>query len=301
MDKYWDGDEWEEWCLLLVQRRYGADQVQTVPAKHRGDLGIEAFTHDGCAFQCYAAEEPISVAERYEKQRDKLTRDLGKLEKKKDEFARLLGVVKIKRYMFMVPIFDSQELVQHASIKAEEYRKKSLGHLDEDFRIIVATDKAYADTLDELLKKPRTLIDVFSSPVDDVRSWMKDNAGSVDKADDKLSLLLSDKSLRTRTLEGLVTQYISGTNALDRLREKYPANWESATRFYNNKEVLLALEYPTFDGNIRSISAMAKDIAQELASEVPALDGRLRVALSWRSIADWLMRCPLDFPRGEVP
>ncbi|MEU4763390.1 hypothetical protein AB0H12_09055 [Actinosynnema sp. NPDC023794] len=298
MDKYWDGNEWEEWCLLLIQRRYGADQVQTVPAKHRGDLGIEAFTHDGCAFQCYAAEEPISVKERFEKQRDKLTRDLKKLEVKKDEFKKLLGRVKIERYMFLVPTFDSQELVQHASTKAEEYRAKALPHLHDNFRIVVATDKAYAEYIDELLRRPRTLIDAYNSSQDDIRTWMTANADAVQKADTKLTALLTDQGARNKTIEGLITQYINGTNALDRMREKYPENWESTTRYQNTKESLLALEYPTFDGKMQTLTGMAKDIAKELETEVPALDNRLRVTLSWQSIADWILRCPLDFPHG---
>ena len=77
--RLWQGDEWEKWCLQLIQMAFGSDKVQPVPARHKGDLGIEAFTHDGHALQCYAVQEPVSTKERYEKQRDKLTTDLGKL------------------------------------------------------------------------------------------------------------------------------------------------------------------------------------------------------------------------------
>jgi hypothetical protein len=297
IDKHWDGNEWEEWCILLLQRRYGADQVQTVPAKHRGDLGIEAFTHDGCAFQCYAAQEPISTKERFEKQRDKLTRDLAKLENKKEEFKKLLGQVRIERYMFMVPIFDSQELVQHASTKAEEYRKKKLPHLHESFRIIVATDTAYADVIEELLRKPRTLIDLHPTSAAEVDTWMTQNEADVQTAERKLRSLFTDPNQRARTLQSLINQYVTGTNALDRMREKFPTTWEGTTRYQNHKEDLLALEYPTFDSGASSLTVLAKDIARELEHEVPALDSRLRTAVSWLSIADWIMRCPLDFPQ----
>src|SRR5215204_4061018 len=167
----WTGDDWEAYCLLLIQRRYGADEVQRVPAKHGGDLGIEAFTFSGLAFQCYAAEEPLSTRERYEKQRDKLTVDLAKLEKKQSELRALLGPVLIRRYIFMVPLFNSGKLIQHCTAKAAEYRAKRLPHLDPDFRIVVVTEDDYAETVREVLAQPRELVAVEAADEYSVQRW----------------------------------------------------------------------------------------------------------------------------------
>ncbi|MFF1739448.1 AbiJ-related protein [Streptomyces mirabilis] len=131
------GDEWEERCILLIQRRYDAGQVQVVAAKNRGDLGIDAFTYGGFAFTCHAAQEPVTVRGRYEKQRAKLTTEVAKLVDRQDAFLQLLGNVKIRRYVFMVPFFDSHELVLHASIKAAECRGLNLPYLDSDFQIVI--------------------------------------------------------------------------------------------------------------------------------------------------------------------
>jgi len=57
-----DGDEWQEFIVQLLYLRYGTDLVE-VPDKHKGDRGIEAFTNDGCAFQCYSPESPSIVSE----------------------------------------------------------------------------------------------------------------------------------------------------------------------------------------------------------------------------------------------
>jgi hypothetical protein len=138
----WSGDEWDEWCILRIREYYGADRVQVVPVKHRGDLGIEAFTDDGYAFQCYAVHEPLTVKGRYERQRAKLTTDLMKLVDQQDNFLKLLGNVKIRRYTFMVPFLDSNELVQHASIKAAECRELNLPHIHSDFQVVVVDEGA---------------------------------------------------------------------------------------------------------------------------------------------------------------
>ncbi|NEA27996.1 hypothetical protein [Actinomadura bangladeshensis] len=292
----WDGDEWENWCILLIRRRYGADQVQVVPAKHRGDLGIEAFTFDGCAFQCYAAQEPTTVKDRYEKQRDKLTRDLTKLVDRQDKFLQLLGSVRINRYIFMVPFFDSHELVQHASGKTEEFRAKHLPHLTEDFHIVVIDEDAYADVREEVIRRPQPLVVVQDHSQDEVSAWIEANSQAVETADRKLRGVIEHNPTRIKAIEGLITQYIKGENALSAMRDKFPDSWENTTRYRNHKEQLLIFQYPSMDISFNSLAIIAKEIETDLGQEIPALDSMLRSALSWATIADWIMRCPLDFP-----
>ena len=73
------GEEWQGWANQLLTQRYGPAEYQKVPDNMRGDAGIEGFTlNAGHAYQAYGCEEPISAAERYEKQRDKMTRDINK-------------------------------------------------------------------------------------------------------------------------------------------------------------------------------------------------------------------------------
>ena len=92
--RIWEGREWQDYCLMLLHKRYADHSLQEVPDRHLGDLGIEAFSLDGCAFQCYAALEPLSTQNLYEAQRDKLTGDLNKLEKNKVELKKILGGLK---------------------------------------------------------------------------------------------------------------------------------------------------------------------------------------------------------------
>ena len=292
----WTGDDWEAYCMLLIQRRYGAGEVQRVPATHGGDLGVEAFTFDGLAFQCYAAEEPLSTRERYEKQRNKLTVDLAKLEKKRAEVCALLGSVVIRRYMFMVPLFNSSKLVQHAATKSAEYRAKGLPHLAPDFRIVVVTDDDYADTRQEVLAQPRELIEVDAPDESSVQTWMGEHAELVSVANEKLRAILADEPRRARYLQTLITQHLNGDNALTALRPRFPDQWEAAKRCVNEKEHLLVLEYmEPHAESAQTVLQIAKELQAELAAAVPTLGTSLCRAVAWGTVGDWLMRCPLSF------
>ncbi|MBA5226030.1 hypothetical protein [Streptomyces griseoaurantiacus] len=293
---HYSGDDWEKHCLLLARRHYGADQVQEIPARHGGDLGIEAFTFCGRAFQCYAPVEPLSTAERYEKQRDKLSTDLRKLITKQKELHKLLGDVKIHNYIFLVPIFDSAHLVQHASTKAEELREKNLPFISGDFKITVATDAIYAAELSEVLERPISLIDVLPTPPNEVDDWMQGNSELAQMALIKLAKLRLSPAAQKSYLEQLVNQFLDSENALTRLREKYPDQWEAATGARVRKERKLVLEYPP--GSTHSaadVTSIARSLKEDLSRQAPALDDAFVDAMSWGSIADWLMRCPLDF------
>ena len=93
----WDGNAWERHCLNLLRMRYKASgQFEIVPAFHGGDLGIEGFSHDGCAYQCYAPRGPLPIKDRYESQRRKLTEDVVKLETNQSELRAILDGVVIR-------------------------------------------------------------------------------------------------------------------------------------------------------------------------------------------------------------
>ncbi|MFJ7954927.1 hypothetical protein ACIQ62_01360 [Streptomyces sp. NPDC096319] len=270
--------------------------MQEVPARHGGDLGIEAFTFNGRAFQCYAPVEPLSTAERYEKQRDKLSTDLRKLIVKQKELQKLLGDVKIHHYIFLVPIFDSAQLVQHASVKSEEIRSAGLPFVSDGFKITVATDGIYATERSEVLERFTSLVDVIPTPPDDISSWIEGNSQLTETALEKLSKLRLPPSAQRTYLEQLVVQFLDSENALMRLREKYPDQWEAATGAKVRKERKLVLEYPPGSTNSATdLTGIVRALKEEFARQVPALDDTFIDAMSWGSIADWLMRCPLDF------
>ncbi|MFI4991363.1 MAG: hypothetical protein ACHQHO_10690, partial [Solirubrobacterales bacterium] len=126
---------WEEWCLDVLERVYG-ERFQHVPAERRGDLGIDGFLDDGSVYQCYAPLEPLSVIDRYEKQRDKLTRELRKLAKNLGEVEEVLGRP-LETYVMLVPRFDGPELMVHATAKANWLREQPSLSISPSFNIRV--------------------------------------------------------------------------------------------------------------------------------------------------------------------
>jgi|ERR1022692_1607904 hypothetical protein len=296
--RVWDGKEWERYCMGLLRLHHGAHELHEVPDRHGGDLGLEAYASNGCAYQCYAALEPLSTSELYENQRDKLTVDLTKLKNKKADVARLLGSIVIRRYMFMIHRHDSHKLVQHANTKAAEVKAWGLTFVADDFEIVVITDDAFPRERASILGLREVLMDVPLSPVDDLGTWTSENQGLVATVNRKLTALPLSPQRREKYIEQLLQQYLNGENVLSRIREKYPDQWQAAVRCKGSKENRLVLEHGELldSPSTGQLTKLARELTDDLRSAVPPMDIEVAKSLAWHSLADWLIRCPLDFP-----
>ncbi len=298
--RVWEGKEWENYCMAILRLYHGAQDFHIVPDRHGGDLGLEAFTQDGCAYQCYAALEPLSTADLYDSQRNKLTKDLGKLRHNQQEIARLVGSIKIRRYMFMVHRHDSSKLVQHAQGKVEEVKSWELPFISGDLAIVVVTDDSFPRERSTLLGSPPPLM-YLELPEVAASEWAIQNTELVATATRKLSSLPSKERPRGY-LEALMKQYLQAENVLETMRLKYPDQWQATERCRAQKEELLVLEYGAFfdSPSTGQILKIVDDLTQDLQRSVPALGIDMAKKLSWASVADWLMRCPLDFIQTET-
>lgn len=188
----WDGDGWERHCLGLLRMRYKEPgQFERIPSSDHGDLGIEGFSHDGCAYQCYAPDGPLPIKDRYEKQRDKLTADISKLINNGPDLEAILGGVTIQTYVFMTPVHNSRRLNQHAKTKAAEVRAKSLRHCSPNFDIVIHTEEDYAAERQELLNLGLHKLQLDPLPVPEaaVQSYVASNPDLIATIDGKLSRL----------------------------------------------------------------------------------------------------------------
>jgi hypothetical protein len=292
----WDGTAWQDYCIELLRIRYSNHDLVEVPDRHNGDLGLEAFTHNGVAFQCYAAKEPLGVRDLYEHQRDKLTTDLGKLKKNKGDLSKLLQGVSVHRYVYLVHRNDSKELVTHAQTKASEVRQWELPFVRADFAITIETDDHYAAERDSLKAIPTHLVE--PTPVDDetLLAWGSDNPGLLEEARRKIGTLGYKGGALDTYLDSLSYQFLLGENGLADLRAKFPTSWASVSQLKSDKERMLALEYPPgFTNSVMDVKAIAQDVAAELQRDIPTVSARLATTLAWSMVADWILRCPLDF------
>src|SRR5262245_61614001 len=99
-----NSEEWQQLIVSLLRLRYALGDFVEVPDTVRGDCGIEGFSRDGNAFQCYAPEgEPLSAAELTAKQKRKIRTDLEKLRLNASRLEGLVGLTIFHRWVLLVP------------------------------------------------------------------------------------------------------------------------------------------------------------------------------------------------------
>lgn len=299
MTRTWNGREWQDYCILLLQKRYATTNphnLQLVPDRHQGDLGIEAFSHDGAAFQCYAAEEPLTVEGCYEKQRDKLTADLGKLQTKQDAMGKMLGQVVLERYVYLVHRHDSRHLITHATVKAAEVIAWKLPFISSNFRVVVETDADYAIERESLHALPDQLLEPPQISEEDRATWAADHSDLRGTASTKIFKVQKSQGAVDGVVDALTQQYLKGENALEKLRAINPEVHRGIIATRAHREEILALEFPPgLNDSQAKLASIARDFESSLLRDYPVLSESMAKILAWSAVADWLMRCPLDF------
>jgi hypothetical protein len=297
--RFWEGEEWEKHIQLLLKRHYGPGDYQEVPARHVGDFGIEGYSTDGCAFQCYATQEPCTTQQRYEAQRNKITTDIGKFVNNKADLVKLFGDTVIRRWILVVPVSESALLMQHASKKAEEVLRVKPPYVSDDFKIFIDTDSCFAMEINELATKGVISIDIQNLEVrqENCNDWLRDNNVLVNRLEEKArkipKLSANDKVEEFKL--SIINHYLRGQNLWDNLN-KYPdiyAKLEACKRSYEHQMVTMSLCTSNPAGQY--LTEAQKKYSYELQNSVPHLPPEMIKTLSWEGISDWLMRCPLDF------
>ncbi|KRB15851.1 hypothetical protein [Achromobacter sp. Root170] len=295
------GADWEEWANRLLSHHYGPTEYQRVPSKDRGDAGIEGFCIANClAFQCYGCDEPISVQERYDKQRDKMTEDLTKFIQNKIVLQRLFRPsLKIKRWILFVPLFDSKEIVAHAAKKTKEILSAALPYVDTTFRVMVVQESSYSVAREQLLSTAPQGLRFNQSPIteEEVDAWSTSNDKLVDVLKTKLARLpmIKNEAQLDAFVGRVLKWYLMGQELLEQLR-KYPDVYEKVIATKSHREEFLALS--CLDGiaaNAR-LNEVVADFKNDLQAEAGELHTFTAQHLATEAVADWLMRCPLDFP-----
>lgn len=296
------GDEWEAWANRLLSHHYGPTNYQRVPAKDRGDAGIEGFCLSKReAFQCYGCEEPISVEERYKKQRDKMTTDIQKFIDKKSVLKLLFGALKMKRWVFFVPYFDSKEIVAHAAKKTQEVIDAGLPYVGDDFRVVVCQETDFAVARDQLLSATSQGLKFKSAPVtpEEVKAWTQSNDVMLGVLKGKIEKLptLQTQVQRDAFVTNVLQWYLSGQALLERLRE-YPQVYEKVIETKSHREAFLAMG--SLHGSASNVVVMEtlEDFKDTLKREAKELHDFCAEQLAYEAVADWLIRCPLEFPEA---
>jgi len=282
------GEEWQRWANQLLICHYGPTEYQKVPDNDKGDAGIEGFTiSEGHAYQAYGCEEPLSTTERYEKQRDKMTTDISKFINNRSALQKIFGTVRITRWALFVPYCDSKELIGHASKKTSEVLDKKLPYVGDTFRVVVCQEEDFCIARDQLINAATT----------SVTDWISSNDSLAATLDDKLRKLptLRNNEGRRRFHEAVLRWYLEGQQILEALRT-YPDVYEKTLKAKSHRENFLVMATVSGSSPQEILTSSIQDLLETLQREVRELHRFSAEALAHEAVADWLLRCPLDFP-----
>lgn len=300
----WSPDDWEDYCDGLFHQRHGPTGYVRIPDQDRGDLGMEGYSIDGTAiiYQCYVTEA-VEVGHRYEHQRDKMTKDLGKLAAKPERVAKLLGDNLMSFWALVVPRHDSKELVAHARAKEQEMRALDLPFLADDFKVLILTEENFAAeraVLDKLGvagvpdSAPLTEEDLQKS-VEELKSAEPHQVTTTDEKLDRAKVVDV-----THLRERLLRQIVEADNIREHLRVDYPSTSERVLTQLGIEERAIMQERDFSLLHSGSVVDVRERLQGRFAENVPSLGQGDADRLAHGQVGRWLLECPLDFPEANA-
>lgn len=290
----WDGKEWEAHVFHLIQAEHGGHNVQKVPARHKGDAGLDYFClHEPLVYQCYAVEEPVDVATRAAKQKSKMTTDINKFCDPKGGAAVIFKDRKIKRWILAVPLHDSKEVVSHAAIKAAEVRAKKLSYVDDDFQILIQDRETFdPDTWDRRMALRKRIRPIVPEPTDaEVAAVSHGDQNLSDNLRRKLGARLSDPGALEDAIDDALRVFVQSENAKDVLRAIAPEAYEDVVRLISERLRRIRMGSRASEGD--RLDAEINGLKGAILTTVPNLDPGTAETIAVGAISEWLMRCPL--------
>ena len=305
-----NGVTWEEMCQIVFKRKFMHLSYQTVKASP-GDFGIEGFTKDGTAFQCYCPEVNVDNQKLYEQQRNKITKDIQKLQDNKADFPKILGNVKLKKWILVTPRFEHHNLTIHCNEKTKLVKSWSLPFIDDEFEVLVHEADDYAFEIGEYYSTSNRKFSISPNKEDSnerkVIAWQNEKIDLVNNALAKNSIRLKSLSNQfelERKINELtdknVKSYLNGESILRVWQSTQPENHQ---RFI---ELVASVEEELLEKcllNEMNPNAFVTDIAEYMENKIRHafvhLDESTIVRLKNYSISAWLLRCPVYFEINE--
>ena len=307
-----DGDSWERLCQVCLKVKFSGNYIE-VPASP-GDFGLDGFTTDGSAYQCYCPERECSDDDLYDSQRDKITKDLKKLDTYKATLQKLLNGVMIKRWYLLTPKVRTNEILFHCVKKEEEIKNLKLPFIDSDFKVLPLNYEYLAPQIPTALSmldytiNPNDIaprIELLGSSVQqiDIDNYKSDlkNSPYTQKAYRKHEIRYgnstSDNSARVATqVDRTIQNLLIGDSILKEWESLYQDQFERFNKVIEALERNISdlCDVPTSNSEER-YKDIQKIVKETIDKEFPLLNTTTRMNLSMRVIADWLLRCPLNF------
>ena len=297
-----DGNSWERLCQLVFKRKFTDDGYTYIPATP-GDYGLEGFTKTtGCGYQCYCPDKVYPPKELYEKQRDKITTDLKKLQAYEADLTKVLGTTKLRRWHLVTPTIAHNDLIKHAQAKETEVRGWNLSILAPDFQVLVHDADHYATEIQEMKLAVGQALDFGGLPavlpdlIDSSETYEKN---VMRKTRARLAKVPADR------LEGRVARLYAKTlrefldhgSHLKRINDTAPTVHSRLARLINGYEADIGETCDTWVGTPQELTEKIRDglterIVKELA---PAIDETGAAQIARLIVARWIAVCEVDY------
>lgn len=294
----YDGVAWQELANDLCILKYNVENYQKIPDLHRGDWGIEGYTLDGIAFQCYAPKTQHATDHQVKLQKDKINKDLNKFIANGNHLAPLVANGKYRRWFFLTTVYESRELPAYCARKTVEV-KKVCTHVTDDFAVMAHdANDFFLQELPTYLNLGKNKISVPVSQISDtdIDTHKTHNPGHLGTIEGKL---LNAKVMK-QNIEPLAIDYLKDLIAWNMIKEnlkrlapdlalKVEKRIWSLEQDVIKKYRLKALKADELEKELASLRA-------SLIADIESLvDSTTIDFLSRGIIADWLTRCPINF------
>lgn len=298
----YDGNSWEERCQECLKLKYEKDGYQELPAS-QGDIGIEGFTRTGIVFQCYCPDEEYDPIVWYEKQRDKVTKDLRKLTEESYilKIKEYLKDIKIKEWIFLTPIIKRKELIKHCHDKEIEYREKKLDHFDENLRVLAEDESFLMREFEQLLGSTNKLSITPNVNDEDIYDWQSKNNELIERATrkNKNRIDISKPGINTKInilTETTIRDYLDMNNVLFKLKELSPNRYEKLQEIINRIERQVSSMCATNQGsNVILLDNIKVLLKNKITMNFSDLSEDTCDQIANGIIAQWIFRCPIEF------
>lgn len=298
-----DGSSWEGLCQQIFKRKYESDGYQEMKASP-GDFGIEGFTvSTGWAFQCYCPDKHYERSELYEHIRDKVTADLGKLGKFKNELEKRLGKTKIHRWIFVTPEIDKNEILVHVRKKEDEIRSKNLPFIAPDFTIFIYDGEFFLVEINEIRaatgvslifdEYPPVLSELIGEQEEYEKNVRRKSTARLIHKADKPEFQSQVNQLAQRTIEA----FLSTDGYFKRIEENSPVTYVKLIRLINEYEQYVIDVSVTWSATAQELTEKVHEgLTQRIAKELaPDFDWTNASKVARHMIARWLAICELNY------
>lgn len=293
------GDDFEVFFWGLLRRKYPQQALVYLPAQMGGDYGLEGFSTDGIAYQCYADQDSLSLRARTDKQKKKLYDDTVKLNTYASKIEAVLGGLTISHYFLCVPQYHAAELVKYAEVRADAVRKFGLDWIADEFAIRIKTPEDYPTEMQAALFDRATKSTLPPAKIggEEIEAFADDSPHLALTLASKLGQLKAHHP--TADVGALQKQFIKAfldkEQLLAHLRE-WPETLEAIEVQRQMRQELLETESALdLDTPPARLKALLVDYSAQLKDSCAGITTIDASRLARGQAGEWLMRCPMSF------